>query len=69
MIKKNEDGGKNIEEFVGLKAELYSFKTHKGKEEDKRKGVKKVVEGFKSSGVSRTSCWKGNLWINNFIDF
>lgn len=52
-----------------MKAELYSFKTHKGKEEEKCKGVKKVVEGFKSYGVSRTSCWKGNLRINNFIDF
>lgn len=52
-----------------MKAELHSFKTHKGKEEEKCKGVKKVVEGFKSYGVSRTSCWKGNLRINNFIDF
>ena len=33
-----------------MKAELYSFKTHKGKEEEKCKGVKKVVEGFKSCG-------------------
>jgi len=40
---KDEAGGKIIEEFVGLKAKLYSYKMLAGKEEKKCKGVKKQV--------------------------
>ena len=38
---KDEAGGKNIEEFVGLRAKLYSCKMLEGKEDKKCKGVKK----------------------------
>ena len=40
---KDEAGGKIIEEFVGLRAKLYSYKMFEGKEEKKCKGVKKSV--------------------------
>ena len=39
----DEAGGKIIEEFVGLRAKLYSYKMFEGKEEKKCKGIKKVV--------------------------
>ena len=40
---KDEAGGEIIEEFVGLRAKLYSYKMLEGKEEKKCKGVKKPV--------------------------
>ena len=41
---KDESCCKQIEEFVGLRAKLYSYKMHEdGKEEKKCKGVKKLV--------------------------
>ena len=40
---KDEAGGEIIEEFVGLKAKLYSYKMLEGREEKKCKGVKKPV--------------------------
>ena len=42
-MMKDEAGGKIIEEFVGLRAKLYSYKMFKGKEEKKCKGIKKSV--------------------------
>ena len=39
---KDEAGGKIINEFVGLRAKLYSFKMYEGKETKKCKGVKKI---------------------------
>ena len=38
---KDEAGGQIIEEFVGLRAKLYSYKMFEGKEEKKCKGIKK----------------------------
>ena len=40
---KNEAAGEVIDEFVGLRAKLYSYKMLKGKESKKCKGVKKSV--------------------------
>ena len=40
---KDEVAGKIIEEFVGLRAKLYSFKMFEGKESKKCKGIKKSV--------------------------
>ncbi|PFX14418.1 hypothetical protein AWC38_SpisGene21422 [Stylophora pistillata] len=40
---KDEAGGKIIEESVGLRAKLYSYKILEGKEEKKCKGIKKTV--------------------------
>ena len=40
---KNEAGGKVIDEFVGLRAKLYSYKMQEGEESKKCKGVKKSV--------------------------
>ena len=42
-VMKDEAGGKIIEEFVGLRAKLYSYKMFEGKEEKKCKGIKKSV--------------------------
>ena len=39
---KDEAGGKQIEEFVGLRAKLYSYKVS-GEDHKKCKGVKKAV--------------------------
>ena len=40
---KDEARGKIIEEFVGLRAKLYSYKMFEGKEEKKCKGIKKSI--------------------------
>ena len=40
---KDEAAGKNIIEFVGLRAKLYSYKMEEGKENKKCKGIKKAV--------------------------
>ena len=40
---KDEAGGNITEEFVGLRAKLYSFKMLEGEEEKKCKGIKKMV--------------------------
>ena len=40
---KDEEAGKNIKEFVGLRAKLYSYKMEEGKEKKKCKGIKKAV--------------------------
>ena len=40
---KDEAGGQIIDEFVGLRAKLYSYKMFEGKESKKCKGVKKSV--------------------------
>ena len=40
---KDEAGGKVIDEFVGLRAKLYSYKMFEGKESKQSKGVKKSV--------------------------
>ena len=40
---KDEAGGKNIKEFVGMRAKLYSFKMEDGEESKRCKGVKKQV--------------------------
>ena len=40
---KDEAGGKIIDEFVGLRAKLYSYKMFQGKESKKCKGIKKLV--------------------------
>ena len=40
---KDETAGEVIDEFVGLRAKLYSYKTVEGEESKKCKGVKKSV--------------------------
>ena len=40
---KDEAKGKNIKEFVGLRAKLYSYKMEEGKENKRCKGIKKAV--------------------------
>ena len=40
---KNDAGGKQIVEFVGLRAKLYSYKMFDGSEDKKCKGVTKNV--------------------------
>ena len=42
-MMKDEAGGRIIEEFVGLRAKLYSYRVFEGKEEKKCKGIKKSV--------------------------
>ena len=40
---KDEVAGRCIEEFVGLRAKLYSYKMFEGEESKKCKGIKKSV--------------------------
>ena len=40
---KDEAGGKILNEFVGLRAKLYSYKMDEGKEKKRCKGIKKAV--------------------------
>ena len=40
---KDEAGGKVMDEFVGLRAKLYSYKMLEGEESKKCKGIKKSV--------------------------
>ena len=40
---KDEEAGKIIKEFVGLRAKLYSYKMDEGKENKRCKGIKKAV--------------------------
>ena len=40
---KDEDGGKQIAVFLGLRAKLYSYKTLDGSEDKKGKGMSKYV--------------------------
>ena len=42
-MMKDEAAGKNIKEFVGLRAKLYSYKMEEGEENKKCKGIKKAV--------------------------
>ena len=53
---KDEAGGKNIEEFVGLRSKLYSYKKFEGKEEKKCKGIKKYVIKKKISFENYKEC-------------
>ena len=53
---KDEAGGKIIEEFVGLRAKLYSYKMFDGKEEKKCKGIKKSVVEKKISFENYKEC-------------
>ncbi|XP_072021514.1 uncharacterized protein [Amphiura filiformis] len=40
---KDEAGGKQIVEYVGLRPKLYAFRMHEGNEEKRCKGIKKAV--------------------------
>ena len=53
---KDEAAGRIIEEFVGLRAKLYSYKMYEGKEEKKCKGVKKIVVKKKISHQDYKDC-------------
>ena len=53
---KDEAAGKNIKEFVGLRAKLYSYKMEEGKENKKCKGIKKAVVAKSISHENYKSC-------------
>ena len=55
-MMKDEAGGKIIEEFVGLRAKLYSYKMYTGEEEKKCKGVKKSVVKRKITHQDYLNC-------------
>ena len=55
-MMKDEAGGKIIEEFVGLRSKLYSYKMYEGKEEKKCKGIKKNVIKNKITHKNYKNC-------------
>ena len=55
-MMKDEAAGKIIEEFVGLRAKLYSYKLHDGCGDKKCKGVKKSVVKKKISHQDYKDC-------------
>ena len=64
-MMKDEAGGKIIEEFVGLRAKLYSYKMHSGGSTRKCKGIKKAVikneithEDYKNCLFGRKSAFR-----------
>ena len=73
---KDEAGSKVIDEFVGLRAKLYSYKMFEGKESKKCKGVKKLVveksithEDYKNclftgkEQLRKIVVYKGGFWL------
>ena len=74
-MMKDEAGGKIIEEFVGLRAKLYSYKMFEEKEEKKCKGIKKCVvkknisyEDYKECLFSKKPQMREmNFFINFFL--
>ena len=55
---KDEAEGKNITEFVGLRAKLYSFKMEEGQEKKKCKGIKKAIVEKTISHENYKTCLK-----------
>ena len=55
---KDEAAGKNITEFVGLRAKLYSYKMEEGEENKKCKGIKKAVVEKSISHEDYKTCLK-----------
>ena len=55
---KDEAKGKNITEFVGLRAKLYSFKMEEGQEKKKCKGIKKAIVEKTISHENYKTCLK-----------
>ena len=61
-MSRDECGGKIMQEFVGLRAKLLSYKMYKGKEEEKRcKGVKQAVVKNEITFEDYKDCLLGNL--------
>ena len=57
---KDEAGGKQIVEFVGLRAKLYSYKILDGSEDKKCKGVTKILKiGVFNSMTIESGCLAG----------
>ena len=54
---KDEAAGKIMEEFVGLRAKLYSYKMFEGKESKKCKGIKKSVVKKSITHEDYKNCW------------
>ena len=55
-MMKDEAAGKNIKEFVGLRAKLYSFIMEDGKENKRCKGVKKQVVEIRITHEDYKTC-------------
>ena len=69
-MMKDEAGGRIIEEFVGLRAKLYSYSVFEGKEEKKCKGIKKSVVRKDISHEDYKECLfskKPQMWKMNVI--
>ena len=57
---KDEAGGKQIVEFVGLRAKLYSYKMLDGSEDKKCKGLPRMLQkGVFNSMTTESVCLAG----------
>ena len=67
---KNEAGGKQIVEFVGLRAKLYSYKTLDGSEDKNVRGWQRLLQKgvFNSmTTVSASLAWRNKIKKMNVI--
>ena len=63
---KNEAGGKQIVEFVGLRAKLYSYKMLDGSEDKNVRGCQRMLEkGVFNSMTTESACLAGRNNIEN----
>jgi len=68
---KDEAGGKQIQEFVGLKAKSYSYKMFEGDEHKKCKGIKRNVvithDDYKACLFGRTTVYRTMNVIRSYL--
>ena len=67
---KDEAGGKQIVEFVGLRANLYSYKMLNGFEDKKCKGWQRMLQnGVLTSMNIESSCLEGRINIEKLMSY
>ena len=67
---KDEVGGKQIVEFVGLRAKLYSYKMHDGSEDKNVSGWQRMLQnGVLNSMTTKSTCLAGRNNIEKCMSY